>query len=51
MPIAERVEIWVVALQRFAERRPQERLFEVSPAGELLAWKVRKSARELRGPV
>lgn len=51
MPIAERVEIWVAALQRFAERRPQERLFEISPAGELLAWEIRRSARELRGPV
>lgn len=51
MPIAERVEIWVAALQRFAERRPQERLFEISPASELLAWEVRRSARELRGPV
>lgn len=51
MPIAERVEIWVAALQRFAERRPQERLFEISPAGELLAWVVRRSARDLRGPV
>ena len=51
MPIAERVQIWVAALQRFAERRPQERLFEISPAGELLAWVVRRSARDLRGPV
>ena len=51
MPIAERVEIWVATLQRFAERRPQERLFEISPAGELLAWEIRRSARELRGPV
>ena len=51
MPIAERVEIWVAALQRFAERRPQERLFEISPAGELLAWEVRRSARELHEPV
>ena len=51
MPIAERVEIWVATLQRFAERRPQERLFEISPAGELLAWEIRRSARELRGPL
>jgi len=51
MPIAERVERWVAALHRFAERQPRERLFEISPAGELLAWEVRRSSRELRGPV
>jgi hypothetical protein len=51
LPIAERVEIWIAALEKFAERRPQERLFEVSPTGELLAWEVHRSARQLRGPV
>jgi hypothetical protein len=51
MPIAERVEIWVAALHRFAERQPQERLFEISPAGELIAWEILRYSHVLRGPV
>ncbi|MGQ0652336.1 MAG: DUF5615 family PIN-like protein [Betaproteobacteria bacterium] len=51
LPIAERVEIWVAALEKLAARLPADRLFEVSPTGELLAWEITRSARQLRGPV
>jgi uncharacterized protein DUF5615 len=51
LPIGERVEIWVAALRRLAERRPPERLFEILPSGELVAWESTQPGRRLRGPV
>lgn len=51
VPIRERVEIWFTALEKIAERRPPERLFEVLPSGELVAWEILELGRCLRGPI
>lgn len=51
LPIRERVEIWFAALEKFAERRPPERLFEILPSGELVAWEILEVGRRLRGPI
>ena len=51
LPISERVEIWLAALESFAERRPAGRLFEILPSGELVAWEILELGRRLRGPV
>jgi hypothetical protein len=51
LPIRERVEIWFAALEKFAERRPPERLFESLPSGELVAWAIEGRVRQLRGPI
>ena len=51
LPIRERVEIWFAALEKFAGRRPPERLFEILPSGELVAWEILEVGRRLRGPI
>ena len=51
LPIAERVEIWFAAMERFAARRPPERLFHILPSGELVAWEIDRLGRRLRGPI
>jgi Domain of unknown function (DUF5615) len=51
LPIRERVEIWFAALEKFAERRPPERLFTILPSGELAAWEMDGAVRRLRGPL
>lgn len=51
LPMRERVEIWCATLEKLAERRPPERLFEVLPSGELVAWEIIELGRRLRGPV
>lgn len=51
VPIRERVEIWSAALEKFADLQPQERLFEILPAGELVAWEIEGMVRRLRGPI
>ncbi len=51
LPIRERVEIWFAALEKLVERRPPERLFEVLPSGELVAWEVIEPGRRLRGSI
>jgi len=38
LPIAERVEIWAGALERFARQSPMEKLFDLLPSGEIVAW-------------
>jgi hypothetical protein len=43
LPIAERVEIWAAALERFARQAPTERLFDLLPSGEIVAWAVDQS--------
>lgn len=40
LSIAERVEIWAGALERFAREGPTERLFDLLPSGEFVAWVV-----------
>lgn len=44
LPIAERVEIWAGALERFAREGPTERLFDLFPPGEIVAWAVVQSS-------
>ena len=39
-PIGERIETWCAAIERLHARRPPERLFEILPWGELVAWKI-----------
>lgn len=43
LPIRERVEIWTGALGRFGQERPKEKLFDLLPSGEIVAWEVDKS--------
>lgn len=40
LPILERVEVWSGALERFVRERPEERLFDLLPSGEFIAWAV-----------
>jgi len=51
LPIRERVEIWFAALEKFTQRGPPERLFEVLPSGELVAWEILELGRRLGGPI
>ena len=51
LPIRERVEIWLAALERFFDRRPAERLFEILPTVEIVAWDIRPFGRVLLGPL
>lgn len=44
LPIAERVEIWSRALERFVRDDPAERLFNLLPSGEIVAWDVQESS-------
>jgi len=44
LPIRERVEIWTAALGRFSRERRNEKLFDLLPSGEIVAWEVVKSA-------
>lgn len=50
LPTAERVELWLKALDRFIERRPAERLFDLLPSGEIVAWEIRGLVRVPPGP-
>lgn len=45
LPIAERVEIWFKALQRFLERESPHKLFDLLPDGQIVAWEIRQSGR------
>ena len=51
LTIRERVEIWFATLEKLAKRRPQERLFEILPSGELVAWEILEVGRRLRRPI
>jgi len=51
LPVRERVEIWFAALEKFQERNPKERLFDLLPSGEIIAWEIRELGRVRRGPV
>jgi hypothetical protein len=50
-PLRERVAIWCAAIEKITERRPLERLFEILPSGELVAWEILEFGRVLRGPI
>ncbi len=41
LPTARRVEIWMKALEQFAARKPPQRLFDLAPDGEILAWEFK----------
>jgi predicted nuclease of predicted toxin-antitoxin system len=45
LPTSQRVEIWLKALEAFFARRPEGKLFDLMPNGEILAWEI----RQLRG--
>jgi hypothetical protein len=51
LPIRERVDIWSAALDKFEQRRPPQRLFEILPSGELVAWEIDRVGRHLLGPI
>ena len=38
--IRDRVRIWMKALDRYFEKRPPEKLFEIDDSGELRPWKI-----------
>lgn len=48
LPIARRVEICFQALRRFLEQPPAEKLFDLMPDGQILAWEIREGGRSLR---
>jgi len=41
LPTAQRVDIWLKALEAFLQRKPQGRLFDLMPDGEIVAWEIR----------
>lgn len=45
LPTARRVEIWMKALDKFAARKPAQRLFDLAPDGEILAWEIKETNR------
>lgn len=51
LPTRERVEIWFAALEAFEKRRPPEKLFDLQPSGEIVAWQILESGKLRRGPV
>jgi len=38
LPTAQRVDIWMKALEAFLERKPEGRPFDLMPSGEIVAW-------------
>jgi len=44
----QRVDIWMKALEAFLERKPEGRLFDLMPGGEIVAWEIRPLPRENR---
>lgn len=45
LPASQRVDIWLKALSAFLERRPEGRLFDLMPTGEIVAWEIRDLRR------
>ena len=41
LPTAQRVDIWMKGLETFLERKPEGRLFDLMPNGEIVAWEIR----------
>ena len=48
LPIAQRVEVWFKALQTFLERKPAQKLFDLLPDGQIVAWEIHEGGRVLR---
>jgi predicted nuclease of predicted toxin-antitoxin system len=46
LPTSQRVEIWLKALEAFFARRPEGKLFDLMPNGEILAWEIRQLRRD-----
>jgi len=51
LPIARRVEICFKALQTFMKQQPPQKLFDLMPDGEVVAWEIREGGRWLRRAV
>jgi len=51
MPIGQRVDIWLAAIGKLADLQPEDRLFEILPWGELVAWEILEFGRRLRGRI
>jgi predicted nuclease of predicted toxin-antitoxin system len=45
LPTAQRVEIWLKALETFVQRKPAGRLFDLMPKGEILPGEIRNLRR------
>lgn len=45
LPTARRVELWTKALEQLASRQPAQRLLEITPDGELVAWEIKEGIR------
>lgn len=43
LPLKQRVEIWSKALQEFAVRRPDGKLFDLLKTGEIIPWGIHES--------
>lgn len=50
LPISERVEIWLKALQRFLGRESPHKLFDLLPDGQIVAWEIREFGRVRASP-
>lgn len=48
LPISQRVDIWLRALEAFLERKSAGKLFDLLPDGRILAWDIRDGGRVLR---
>jgi len=42
LPIRQRVDIWLKAIQDFLTRRPSGTLFELLETGEVVSWEIRE---------
>ncbi|MGH7271924.1 MAG: hypothetical protein ACREJ3_15955 [Polyangiaceae bacterium] len=40
---ASAVDIWLKALEAFLQRRPEGKLFDLMPSGEVVAWEIRSA--------
>jgi predicted nuclease of predicted toxin-antitoxin system len=46
--IAQRVDVWLKALQEFLERKPTQKLFDLLPDGRIVAWEIQEGRDRLR---
>jgi predicted nuclease of predicted toxin-antitoxin system len=49
LPTAQRVDICLKALEVFLERKPEGRLFDLMPSGEVVAWETRAQKTDRNG--
>ena len=43
LPTSERVAIWIKALEAFLQGKPEGKLFDLMPDGEVVAWQIHRS--------